>query len=346
MTLLKVENLHVTIDTLDGPLQIIKGVDFSLEKGERLGVVGESGCGKSITTLAIISLLPLKSKVEGRIVLNGKDINLFSENQMCSIRGDKIGMIFQEPMTALNPVKTIGAQIAESLILHTNMDKKQIKHEIETLMDNVGLPTARFALSLYPHQLSGGQRQRVMIAMAIACKPDILIADEPTTALDVTVQDQILQLIKELVSEFNMSLIMISHDLGVIAQTTQKVMVMYAGRVMEQGATSQVFKNMGHPYTKGLFAAIPDIGSSLVKGKKRLSTIPGHVPDPGSDSNMKGCIFAPRCRRMDTKTGNDQAWPEKAGFDELCLESEPEQLFIAPDHQVRCFNPIIYHQGL
>jgi len=323
MKLLEVENLYVTIDTLDGPLQIIKGVDFAIEKGERLGIVGESGCGKSITSLAIMALLPDRSKVTGQILLNGEDINLFNEEQMCRIRGNKIGMIFQEPMTALNPVKTIGAQIAESLILHRNMNKRQIRDEVEQLLESVGLPVERFGLNLYPHQLSGGQRQRVMIAMAIACKPDILIADEPTTALDVTVQQQILDLIKDLAIKFGMSLIMISHDLGVIAQTTQKVMIMYAGEVMEQGTTSQVFKHMSHPYTQGLFAAIPKPGSSRLEGKKRLSTIPGSVPDPRS--TLQGCIFAPRC----------------SFSDDICLKSPPERSDIDPGHHVRCFHPVM-----
>ncbi len=327
MKLLQVENLCVTLDTLDGPIEIIKDVDFSIEKGERLGIVGESGCGKSITTLAIMSLLPPKSKVGGQILLNGENISLLNEDQMCKIRGNNIGMIFQEPMTALNPVTTIGAQIAESLILHRKMKKVQIRHEVEQLLDSVDLPVERFGLNLYPHQLSGGQRQRVMIAMAIACKPDILIADEPTTALDVTVQEQILELIKELVVKFNMSLIMISHDLGVIAQTTQKVMIMYAGRAMEQGTTSQVFKHMSHPYTKGLFAAIPKPGSSKLNGKRRLSTIPGNVPDPKSVHT--GCIFTPRC----------------SFASDICRKSEPAQSDIAPGHHIRCFHPIIESQG-
>jgi len=327
MKLLQVENLRVTLDTLDGPIEIIKEVDFSIEKGERLGIVGESGCGKSLTALAIISLLSPKFKVRGQILLNGENINLLNEDQMCRIRGNKISMIFQEPMTALNPVKTIGAQISESLILHRKMKKAQIRHEVEQLLYSVGLPVDRFGLNLYPHQLSGGQRQRVMIAMAIACKPDILIADEPTTALDVTVQEQILELIKDLVAKFGMSLIMISHDLGVIAQTTQKVMIMYAGRVMEQGTTLHVFKHMSHPYTKGLFAAIPKPGSSQHKIKNRLSTIPGNVPDP--TLAHKGCIFTPRC----------------SFASDICRESEPMQSDIALDHHIRCFHPIIGNQG-
>jgi len=322
MTLLQVNNLYVTLDTLDGPLEIIKGAGFSVERGERLGIVGESGCGKSITTLAIMSLLPPKSRVTGQIALNGENILSFNQRKMCKIRGNRIGMIFQEPMTALNPVKTIGAQIAESLTLHMKLKRAEIRQTVEQLMDSVGLPVQRFPLNLYPHQLSGGQRQRVMIAMAIACKPDILIADEPTTALDVTVQEQILELISTLVARSGMALIMISHDLGVIAQTTEKVMVMYAGRVVEKGRTQDVFKQMSHPYTQGLFAAIPRPGSSELKGRKRLFTIPGHVPDPRSVHH--GCIFAERC----------------SFATDLCRESEPERFDVAPGHYVWCFHPV------
>jgi len=327
MTLLHVDNLYVTIDTLDGPLQIIKGVDFSIKKGERLGIVGESGCGKSITALAIMGLLPPKSKVSGQILLESKNIASFNEQKMCRIRGNRIGMIFQEPMTALNPVKTIGNQIAESLILHTKLKKSEILQQVEQLMESVGLPVERFSLNLYPHQLSGGQRQRVMIAMAIACKPDILIADEPTTALDVTVQKQILELIDELADRSGMALIMISHDLGVIAQTTQKVMVMYTGTVMEKGKTTDVFKRMSHPYTHGLFSAIPRPGSSALKGKKRLFSIPGHVPDPRVVHT--GCVFAQRC----------------SFTTDLCRESNPQKIEVTTGHQVWCFHPVSGGQG-
>lgn len=322
MKLLEVKNLYVTIETIDGPLHVIRGLDFSLEQGESLGIVGESGCGKSITALAVMALLLPEAGVRGQILLNGENINALNDKQMRGIRGNKIGMIFQEPMTALNPVKTIGAHIAESLLLHKNMKKKQVKREVEHLLENVELPVQRFGLNLYPHQLSGGQRQRVLIAMAIACKPDLLIADEPTTALDVTVQEKILKLIKKLAAESGMSLIMISHNLGIIAQTTQKVMIMYAGKIMEQGETSRIFKHMGHPYTKGLFAAIPKPGLSGIKSKKRLCTIPGTVPD--LKSIARGCIFAPRCIHAD----------------DICLNSEPGQSDINSGHRIWCFHPV------
>lgn len=326
MTLLEVKDLSVTIDALDGPLEIIKGIDFRLERGENLGIVGESGCGKSITALALLSLLPPKSKVTGQILLDGTDVLSFSTRQMCHVRGNRIGMIFQEPMTALNPVKTIGAQISESLTLHLRLKKSDVRREVEGLMDDVGLPVERFSLNLYPHQLSGGQRQRVMIAMAIACKPDILIADEPTTALDVTVQEQILKLISELTSKFGMSLIMISHDLGVIAQTTKKVMIMYTGRIMEQGKTSDVFSQMSHPYTVGLFSAIPKPGSSQETGRKRLISIPGHVPDPRSLPN--GCTFAQRCTYASGQ----------------CRDRVPQRSDIRKEHHVWCFHPVTKHR--
>jgi peptide/nickel transport system ATP-binding protein len=213
------------------------------------------------------------------------------------------------------------------LCLHLNLTRSAVKQEVDNLMASVGLPVKRFPVNLYPHQLSGGQRQRVMIAMAIACKPDVLIADEPTTALDVTVQDQVLQLISNLVSKSGMALIMISHDLGVIAQTTEKVMVMYTGRVMEQGKTSDVFRRMSHPYTVGLFAAIPKAGSSLVEGRKRLHSIPGQVPDPRTVT--KGCAFAGRCR-----SATDQ-----------CREREPLRSEMAAEHQVWCFHPVTVEKG-
>jgi len=326
MTLLHVKDLYVTIDTMDGPLEIIKGIDFSINKGDRLGIVGESGCGKSITSLAILGLLPDKSGVSGQILLDKEDIALYDDHRMCSIRGDRIGMIFQEPMTALNPVKTIGDQIAESLILHTEMGKHDILHKVEELMDSVGLPVNRFALNLYPHQLSGGQRQRVMIAIAIACKPDILIADEPTTALDVTVQMQVLKLIIDLADKSGMALIIISHDLGVIAQTTGKVMVMYTGKVMEKGLTSDLFKQMSHPYTHGLFNAIPQPGSSRIRGRKRLFSIPGHVPDPRMEHT--GCVFVRRCIHAT----------------DICWTSDPPGVDISPGHRAWCFHPVFNRQ--
>ncbi len=327
MPLLQLSNLNVTINTIDGPIQVVKDMGFSLEKGDRLGIVGESGCGKSITALALMSLLPEALLVTGEILLNNQNLLLLSKEEMCAVRGKNIGMIFQEPMTALNPVKSIGSQVAESLILHEKLTKAELKERTEELMNQVGLPVQRFSLKLYPHQLSGGQRQRVMIAMAIACKPDLLIADEPTTALDVTVQEQILELIEKLAEESGMALIIISHDLGVVAQTTEKVMVMYAGRVMERGKTIDVFRQMSHPYTHGLFAAIPKLGSSLTRERKRLHSIPGSVPD--LRAKIKGCSFADRC-----PSASDQ-----------CRQDFPARKTIDSDHDVWCYHPVSVPKG-
>lgn len=279
MTLLKIEDLTVSINTAHGPINIIEGINLEMVAGEKLGIVGESGCGKSITALAIISLLPEKSRVSGRILLNGDDLPSLSPAEMCRVRGNRVAMIFQEPMTALNPVKTIGAQVAESLYLHLRLKRKEVHFRVCELLESVGLPIKRFPLDLFPHQLSGGQRQRVMIAMAIACEPDLLIADEPTTALDVTVQEQILDLILDLADQSGMGLIMISHDLGVIAQTTRKVAVMYTGNMFETGPTVEVFKHMAHPYTYGLFSAIPGSAGLKSEEQNRLYTIPGQVPE-------------------------------------------------------------------
>ena len=322
MTLLQVKNLNVTIDTPDGPVEIVKTTNFSLDKNDTLGIVGESGCGKSITALAIMSLLPPQSTVSGQILLEDQDLLLLKENRLCNIRGNRIGMIFQEPMTALNPVQTIGYQIAETLMLHKKMEKARITAQVKDLMEKVGLDVNRFPLNLYPHQLSGGQRQRVMIAMVIACRPDLLIADEPTTALDVTVQEQILDLINDLARRYGMALIMISHDLGVIAQTTQNVMVMYAGTMMEKGRTIDVFQHMAHPYTYGLFASIPKPGSSRRDTKQPLYSIPGHVPD--LRRRFTGCRFAERCFRAQQQ----------------CRLKEPPQVTLGNGHDVWCFHPL------
>jgi len=323
MTLLQVKNLNIAIDTPDGRIEIVKQVNLSVDKNDTLGIVGESGCGKSITALGIMSLLPTHSMVSGKILLEEQDLLALDEEQMCRIRGNRIGMIFQEPMTALNPVQTIGVQVAEALDLHKQLQKAEITSRVENLMEKVGLNVRRFPLNLYPHQLSGGQRQRVMIAMMIACRPDLLIADEPTTALDVTVQEQILELINDLAQKYGMALIMISHDLGVIAQTTKNVMVMYAGRIMEQGNTVDVFYNMAHPYTYGLFVSIPKTGSSRLETKKRLKSIPGHVPD--LRENIKGCPFAPRCfRAQDT-----------------CRLQDPPPIAFGNGHTAWCFYPLV-----
>ncbi len=322
MALLQVQDLLITLKTAHGPQEVISHVSFSMDAGEKLGIVGESGCGKSITALALMSLLPPDSRISGKILLEGRNITNLNSREICSIRGNRIGMIFQEPMTALNPVKQIGAQVSESIYLHTKLNRKQTLEQVIELMDKVGLPMERFPLNLYPHQLSGGQRQRVMIAMAIACSPDILIADEPTTALDVTVQEQILDLIQDLADSSGMALVMISHDLGVIAQTAENVMVMYTGNVVEMGSTIDVFQNMLHPYTHGLFSAIPHVGSSAKQSKKRLSSIPGQVPELHLRPN--GCNFANRCQRASS----------------ICNEKEPSETRISEHHQVWCYHPL------
>ena len=322
MSLLRVNNLSVTIQSIDGPLSVVQGLDVAIEKGESWGIVGESGCGKTITALALMSLLPERSQVSGQIELEGTDLLSMNQRQLSRIRGNRIGMIFQEPMTALNPVRTIGSQLTECLKLHLDLDKSSMRERVSELMNSVGMPIERFPLNLFPHQLSGGQRQRIMTAMAIACEPQLLIADEPTTALDVTVQEQILQLIRHLATSSGMALIMISHDLGVIAQTTEHVMVMYAGRLMEMGKTREVFKRMTHPYTRGLFLAIPKPGSSLTEGRKRLYSIPGHVPDP--HDLPTGCVFSTRCKFVTDR----------------CRTSRPDREEIAPGHFVWCFHPV------
>lgn len=322
MTLLKLEDLTVSINTAHGPIDIIERINLEMAAGDRLGIVGESGCGKSITALAIISLLPEKSRVSGKILLNGENLMNLSPAEMCRVRGNRVAMIFQEPMTALNPVKTIGSQVAESLYLHLNLDKKDAHLRVCELLESVGMPIRRFPLDLYPHQLSGGQRQRVMIAMAIACDPDLLIADEPTTALDVTVQEQILDLILDLTDRSGMGLIMISHDLGVIAQTTEDVAVMYTGKLFETGPTINVFRNMAHPYTHGLFSAIPRPGMATREMKERLYTIPGHVPE--IHLRPQGCSFADRCDRVV----------------ENCTSQTPPEVNLENGHTAWCFNPV------
>ena len=289
MSLLSVEGLAVEI----GGLPILSGVDFALARGETLGLVGESGSGKSMTALAVMGLLPERAVAHGAVRLDGSDLLTTDEDALCRVRGRRIGMVFQEPMTALNPLRSIGNQIAEPLRLHLRLSRAEAEGRARALLDRVGLPAPRFSPELYPHQLSGGQRQRVMIAMALACDPDLLIADEPTTALDVTIQAQILALLGDIVAERHMALLLITHDLGVVGETAERVMVMYAGRVVERGATSEVFAARRHPYTRGLFAASPHER----RGRGRLAAIPGQVPEPRAIP--PGCAFAPRCPRAE-----------------------------------------------
>ena len=279
-------------------LPVVQDLDFSIGFGERVGIVGESGCGKSITALALMGLLPSSMSMEGSIRLASSrdkfdELNRLQESQLCKIRGKRIGMVFQEPMSALNPVQPIGHQVSESLLLHSHVSRHEAYRQASRMLERVGLPESRFPHSLYPHQLSGGQRQRVVIAIAMACGPDLLIADEPTTSLDVTIQAQILELLREIVEEQNMSLILITHDLGVIAENSDRMLVMYAGRCVESGPTEEIFLKLRHPYTRGLFEALPDGEQPQAEAPMRLRTIPGRVLK--LDERSEGCVFQTRC---------------------------------------------------
>jgi len=313
--LLQVRDLTIELQTQRGPAVAVREVGFSLQAGETLGLVGESGSGKSLTAMALLGLLPEQARVTGSIVFDGRELVGQREPALRTLRGDRIGMIFQEPMTALNPVHTIGDQVAEPLRLHRGMGRAQARQEAIALLDRVGIADAARRVDAYPHQFSGGQRQRITIAMALACGPRLLVADEPTTALDVTLQRQILALLRELVAERGMALLLISHDLGVIAQNVQRVLVMYGGAVVESGPTASVFADAMHPYTLGLLAARPDLRTA--KGQ-RLATIPGTVPE--LVDLPKGCPFAGRC-----------AWtiPE-------CGAVFPPAYEVGPGHAARC----------
>ncbi|MBF8982070.1 ABC transporter ATP-binding protein [Lutibacter sp. B2] len=314
--LLKVEDLHIAFHTSKGSLPAIKGVSFEVEEGEILGIVGESGCGKSITSLALMGLLPQNSEiVSGNIYFENKNINSLKEEDMQKLRGNEISMIFQEPMNSLNPVYKIGHQMIEGLILHFGISKKEAKERTINMMKEVGLARATEIFNSYPHELSGGMRQRIMIAMALICKPKLLIADEPTTALDVTIQAQILELMKKINREMKTTIIFISHDIGVIAQTCDRVVVMYAGQVVEQAKVDEIIKRGAHPYTRGLMEAIP----THQKRGTPLKAIKGRVPS--LLERAKGCSFASRC--------------EKAV--KQCTEKKPLLNSIKDKHQVRCF---------
>ena len=314
-TLLEVSDLRVTLQTSRGAADALRGVSFAMQRGDTVGLIGESGCGKSITALALMGLLPDGARIAGSIRFDGQELTTLDEDAMCALRGGRIGMIFQEPMTALNPLHTIGRQIAEPLRLHKGLSAAAARAEALRLLERVQLPQAAKRLDAYPHQMSGGQRQRVVIAIALACGPDLLIADEPTTALDVTIQREVLDLIAELVAEDGMGLLLISHDLGVMAETVQRMLVMYGGTVVESGPTDVVFQHLAHPYTRGLFAARPRLG--LARGT-RLATIPGRVPEL-ADLPV-GCPFAERC-----------AWVV-----DDCRRALPAPQPVAPGHDARC----------
>jgi peptide/nickel transport system ATP-binding protein len=313
--LLAVSDLRVGLDTASGPTDALRGVGFTLARGETLGLVGESGCGKSMTALAVMGLLPDGARTSGSIRFQGRELVGLADDAMCELRGNRIGMVFQEPMTALNPLHTVGRQIAEPLRQHRGLGAQAARAEALRLLDRVHMPQASQRLDAYPHQLSGGQRQRVMIAAALACGPDLLIADEPTTALDMTIQREILDLIAELVADSGMALLLISHNLDVMAQRVNRLLVMYGGTVVEEGPTERVFEQRAHPYTRGLFGARPRLGAG--RGQ-RLPTIPGRVPE--LIDLPAGCPFADRC-----------AWVVDA-----CRQALPPPMPVGAAHDARC----------
>jgi peptide/nickel transport system ATP-binding protein len=294
MALLEVRNLQVHFRTPDGINRAVDGVSFDVEAGQTLAIVGESGCGKSVTAMSILRLVPEPpGKIAGSITFQGRDLLGLTDAQMRKIRGDDIAMVFQEPMTSLNPVLTVGRQIAETIRLHQGLDRKTADKRAVEMLSLVGIPEPVRRMREYPHQLSGGMRQRVMIAIALACSPKLLIADEPTTALDVTIQAQILELMQDLKRRVGAAIMLITHDLGVVAEVAEHVIVMYAGRVMEEAPVRQLFARPRHPYTRGLLGAVPKLGSSLDGETARLSEIPGMVPN--LKQRLSGCVFAERC---------------------------------------------------
>ena len=319
-SLLEVRNLKTYFYTEDGTVMAVDGVNFSVKRGEVLGLVGESGCGKSVTSLSIMRLISLPGKiVEGQIMFEGRDLVQLSENEMVDIRGNRISMIFQQPQTSLNPVFKVGDQVAEVLRIHQRMDKTHSWERAVELLRLVGIPDPQKKAHAYPHEMSGGQAQRVMIAMALALNPQLLIADEPTTALDVTIQAQILDLMRDLRSELNTAVILITHDLGVIAEMADNVAVMYAGRIVEQTDVNTLFAKPLHPYTQGLIASIPVLG----KVKDRLEVIPGSVPN--LVNLPPGCKFATRCQARLEHNLN------------ICDQADPDLVTVQPGHAVRCW---------
>ncbi|MEO3470866.1 ABC transporter ATP-binding protein [Roseomonas sp. CAU 1739] len=294
MALLEVENLQTHFRAQDGINRAVDGLNFHVNERETVAIVGESGCGKSVTAMSILRLIPEPpGKIAGSIRFNGRDLLKLSDREMRSIRGNEISMIFQEPMTSLNPVLTVGKQIGETLRLHQGMSANQAEARAVEMLKLVGIPEPERRVREYPHQLSGGMRQRVMIAIALACNPKLLIADEPTTALDVTIQAQILDLMRDLKNTVGAAIVIITHDLGVVAEVAERVIVMYAGRKVEEAAVEKLFRNPRHPYTQGLLGSMPKLGSSLTGDETRLQEIPGLVPS--LKRKLDGCVFASRC---------------------------------------------------
>ena len=316
MALLEIHDLHTFFKTKKGIVKAVNGVSYSVEPGKTLGVVGESGSGKSVSAMSILKLLDGNGYIDsGEIIFDGKNLADVSVKDMCKIRGNEISVIFQEPMTSLNPIFTVERQLSEPFIIHQGMNKKEAAVKVVEMLKDVRIPNPEAVAKQYPHQLSGGMRQRVMIAMALACRPKLLIADEPTTALDVTIQAQILDLMNQLKKETGTSILFITHDLGVVAEVCDDVAVMYCGRVVERGDVKTIFANPSHPYTKGLLGSIPRLGDA----GKELKSIPGNVPNP--KYMPKGCKFEPRCPYASEK----------------CREAEPGFFQIEEGHISRCW---------
>lgn len=315
--LLEVKNLKVSFAGKKKTTNIVAGLSFNVEKGKTLCIVGESGCGKSMTSLSVMGLLPKTGEIEGEILLKGDNLTEKSMKQMSKIRGNQISMIFQEPMTSLNPVQTVGKQIAETIILHQKVSKKEARQKAIEMLQLVGIPSPDKRIDAYPHELSGGMRQRVMIAIALSCNPELLIADEPTTALDVTIQAQILDLMKNLQKELDMGIIMITHDLAVVSEMADTVLVMYAGKAVEYGSRTSIFNNPLHPYTQGLMKCIPDVDAE--EDVEELFVIKGSVPSP--DAMPAGCRFADRCPYVQ----------------DICRAQSPDLEQVDSHHTVSCW---------
>lgn len=313
--LLHIENLKTVISSKDGKLVPVDGVDITIPKGKTVGIVGESGCGKSMTAMSIMGLLPNTTHIEeGKILFQDMDLTKLNPKELRKITGDKISIIFQEPMTSLNPVIQVGKQVREAILLHEKVSKEEAKQRVIEIFRQVGIPEPERRYNAYPHQLSGGLRQRVMIGMAMVCNPDLLIADEPTTALDVTIEAQILHLMRQLQKDKGTSIMMITHNLGVVAEICDQVYVMYAGKVVESAEVHELFQNPKHPYTQGLLGALPKMDS-----RQRLNSIDGMVPT--LKDMPTGCRFAPRCPMATQK----------------CREEQPDLVDVTAGHQVRCF---------
>ena len=313
--LLHIENLKTVISSKDGKLVPVDGVDITIPKGKTVGIVGESGCGKSMTAMSVMGLLPNTTHIEeGKILFQDMDLTKLNSKELRKITGDKISIIFQEPMTSLNPVIQVGKQVREAILLHEKVSKEEAKQRVIEIFRQVGIPEPERRYNAYPHQLSGGLRQRVMIGMAMVCNPDLLIADEPTTALDVTIEAQILHLMRQLQKDKGTSIMMITHNLGVVAEICDQVYVMYAGKVVESAEVHELFQNPKHPYTQGLLGALPKMDS-----RQRLNSIDGMVPT--LKDMPTGCRFAPRCPMATQK----------------CREEQPDLVDVTAGHQVRCF---------